>query len=191
MQRMLSCLHIVLYGLVLNFFKGLNGKVETHLTLGYMEEETSEHFHLLAKVLKWLVFPASVLYVFIGFWYFWENVLDSVFWGLVLFFYSNFLPDLPAVFCRYQNKHVREPLPWYTRYALLLFAPLFVWLVFSDISMPWRPLDTFHNIKALSVYTLFLLLISVAVFGSSIETWVFPLYGVTGYLVHLKADKIW
>jgi hypothetical protein len=169
----------------------MNEKVETNLTLGYMEQETVDHFHLLVKVLKWLVFPSSLFYVLTVFWYFGENALDSAFWGLVLFIYSNFLPDLPAVFCRYQNKHQKEALPWYTRYTLILFAPLFVWLVFSDIPILWRPLDTFHNIKALIVYALLLVVIGLVTFGASIETWALPLYGVTGYLVHLKVDNVW
>lgn len=187
---MFSCLHDTLYGFVLNFFKSLNRKVETNLTQGYMERETTEHFRLLVKVLKWLVFPASIVYIFASFWYFKINALDSVFWGLILFFYSNFLPDLPAVFCRYQNSHQKEELPWYTRYALILFTPFFVWLVFSGIPIRWRPLETFHNIKASSLYTLFLFIIGGIIFSSSIEACAFSLYGFVGYLTHLKVDRI-
>jgi hypothetical protein len=187
---MLSCLHDVLYKFVLNFFKSLNGKVETNLTQGYMEQETTEHFRLLIKVLKWLVSPASVIYILISFYYFKINAIDSAFLGIVTFFYSNFLPDLPAMFCRYRNNHQQEKLPWYTRYALMLFTPFFVWLVFSGVSIRWRPLETFHNLKASGLYTLFLFIIGGIIFNSSIEACAFSLYGFVGYLTHLRVDHI-
>lgn len=187
---MFSCLHDVLYDFVLNFFKNLNRKVETNLTQGYMEQETAEHFRLLVKVLKWLAFPASVIYFFVGFWYLNINALDSAFWGIIIFIYSNFLPDLPAVFCRYQNSHEKEELPWYTRYALILFTPFFVWLVFSGVSIQWRPLETFHNLKASGLYTLFLFFIGSMIFNSSVEACAFSLYGFLGYLTHLRVDHI-
>lgn len=189
-NRMFSCLHDVLYEFVLNFFKNLNRKVDTNLTQGYMEQETAEHFRLLVKVLKWLAFPASVIYFFVGFWYLNINALDSAFWGIIIFIYSNFLPDLPAVFCRYQNRHEKEELPWYTRYALILFTPFFVWLVFSGVSIQWRPLETFHNLKASGLYTLFLFVIGSMIFNSSVEACAFSLYGFLGYLTHLRVDHI-
>lgn len=189
-RRMFSCLHNALYGFVLNFFTSLNGQVETRLTHWYMERETAAHFQLLGVIFKWIIFPASVLYVFAGFWYFSVNAIDSAFWGLFLFVYSNFLPDLPAVFCRYQQAPQQRALSGYLRYVLLLFAPLFVWLVFSGIPIPWRSTDTFHNVKATVLYALFLLGIGMIMFGGIIEACVFPLYGVAGYLTHLRVDRI-
>lgn len=187
---MLSCLHVALYGLVLNFFTSLNGHVDTNLTRRYIEQETAAHFQLLVMIFKWLVFPASVLYIFVGFWYLGVNAIDSAFWGLLLFVYSNFLPDLPAVFCRYQNSQYQQALSGYTRYALLLFTPLFVWLVFSRIPIPWRSVDTFHNVKAAALYTLCLLGMGMFIFGGGFEACAFPLYGIAGYLTHLRVDQI-
>ena len=187
---MISCLHRTLYGLVLQFFVKLNRQVDTHLTPWYMEQETTAHFQLLVMTFKWLILPASVLYIFIGFWYLGVNTIDSTFWGLMLFVYSNFLPDLPAVFCRYQPRQPSQVLSASAQYLLLLFAPFFVWLVFSGISIPWQPRDTFHDITATALYALFLLGLGMAMFGVNIEACVFPLYGIAGYLTHLRVDQI-
>jgi len=65
-----------------------------------MKCETLEHVNLLIKVFKWIVLPASLLYVFADFYFFAENALGSMSLGILIFFYSNFLPDLPSIYYR-------------------------------------------------------------------------------------------
>jgi len=163
-----------------------------------MEEETSEHIHLLIKVFKWAVLPLSLLYVFADFYFFGENAFDSMLWGILVFFYSNFLPDLPSIFRRKKSNVKTGDLPWYKKYALLLFAPLLIWFLFSGIQTRWRTVETFHDFKSLTVYGTFLLTLGFFAFvkfpinvGSITEILSLPLYGVVGYLTHLKVDKIW
>lgn len=89
-------------------------------------------------------------------------------------------------------------LPWYKKYALLLFAPLLIWVLFSGLQLAWRTSETFHNFKSLAVYGAFLLALGVLGFGNFplsvgifIKIFSVPLYGIVGYLAHLKVDRIW
>ncbi|MEM3703708.1 MAG: hypothetical protein QXX79_04755 [Candidatus Bathyarchaeia archaeon] len=163
-----------------------------------MEEETLEHVNSSVKVFKWVILPSSFLYVFFVFCLFGENALDSMLWGLLVFFYSNFLPDLPSIYRRKGRNKKNEDLKWYKKYAILLFAPLLVWILFSGMRLNWRTAETYHNFKSLTVYGILLFLLGFLAFvrfpleiGNIIKILFFPFYGVMGYLTHLKVDKIW
>ncbi|NWG10918.1 hypothetical protein HXY33_04090 [Candidatus Bathyarchaeota archaeon] len=187
------------YGFVLHSFKSINGKVRSKLPVWRMEEETLEHVHSAMRIFKWIVLPASLLYSFITFYFFRENALDSALWGMLLFFYSNFLPDLPSIYRKKKkNNGKSEDLSWYKKYAILLFAPLLIWLLFSGTQLAWRTTETFHNFKSLTIYSIFLLLLGVFAYASFpieivnlIKIASIPIYGIIGYLTHLKVDKIW
>jgi len=197
-RRMFICLKGVLFSLTLQFFQSSNTIVKSKLTIWYMEKETSEHFHLLTEVLKWIIFPLSLFYVFLAFFVLGVNPIDSMLGGLLIFIYSNFLPDLPAIFSKQKTMEHSSTLPWYKKYALLVFAPLFVWLTFSNIPLTWKTTESFHNFKSLSIYTIFLFLCGLLVLGGLpisvgdiIESLFLSLCGLLGYLTHLKVDKIW
>jgi len=167
-----------------------------------MKRETLEHVDSLIKVFKWVVLPASLIYVCANFYFFGENALDSMLLGILIFFYSNFLPDIPSIY-RGRKSHgdirvTDEDLLWDEKYALLLFAPLFIGAFFCGIRLRWKTTETFHNFKSLTIYVVFLLLVSFFAFGDfpiSIgditEILSLPFYGLIGYLTHLKVDKIW
>jgi len=186
------------YSSVLRCFKSLNRKAGSKLPFWCMKCETFCHVHLLIKVLKWVVLPASLLYVCAEFYFFGQNALDSMLWGLLIFFYSNFLPDLPSIYNRkiFRGKSVTsEDLPWYKKYSLLLFAPLFIGAFFLGYRLRWKTTETFHNFRSLAIYVVFLLTWSLFAFGdfsSSIgnmtEILSLPTYGLIGYLTHLKVD---
>lgn len=197
-RGVLTGLYNALYGFVLHSFKSINQKVRSKVPVWRMEEETLEHVHFSIKVFKWVVLPASLLYVFTNFYFFGGNVLGSALWGILLFFYSNFLPDLPSIYRRKKDNGKLEDLPWYKKYALLLFAPLLIWVLFSGMRLKWETRDTFHNFKSLTIYGTFLLMLGFFAFVKSpisienlTEILSIPLYGVAGYLAHLKVDKIW
>jgi hypothetical protein len=164
-----------------------------------MKEETLEHVHSATRIFKWIVLPASLIYIFTDFYFFKENALDSALWGMLLFFYSNFLPDLPSIYRKKKkNTKMAEDLKWYKKYALFLFAPLLIWILFSGTRLTWKTTETFHNFKSLTIYGTFLLLLGFLGFvnfpisiGSMTEIFSIPLYGIIGYLTHLKVDKIW
>jgi len=195
---MFLCLHSVLYNLTLQFFQSSNKAVKSKLTVWYMEKETSEHFHLLIAVLNWIIVPLSLLYVLLAVFVLGVNPIDSMLGGVLLFMYSNFLPDLPALFSKQNTLEASSTLPWYKKYALLVFAPLFAWLTFSNIPIPWKTTESFHNFKSLSIYTVFLTVCGLLVLGDLplslgdiTESLFLSLYGLLGYLTHLKVDEIW
>jgi hypothetical protein len=179
----------VIFNLVLVFFENVNKQVQSGFPLFRMKEETSEHLHMLFSVLKYVIFPASLCYAFIGV-LLGQNTLDSVVWGVLIFVYCNFLPDLPAAF-RNKKGDDRTELSWYKKYALLLLAPIFIWLLFSDIGVAWKTSETFHNFKSLIIFEGFLAVLGFVAFGGLLEPLSFSFYGAIGYLAHLKVDKIW
>jgi len=194
---MLVALNDALCSSVLHFFKGLNQKIGSRLTVWYMREETAEHTKILVKVFKWTVLPASGLYVWACLFYLARNTLSSILLGILVFFYSSFVPDLPAM-CRRKKGNGIEDLTGYRKYALLLFAPLLVWLLFSGIRVDRKTTENFHNFRSLAIYVVFLLLCGFLVFGDFpisvgdvFEILPLPFYGLIGYLIHLKVDRVW
>ncbi|MGC8998211.1 MAG: hypothetical protein ACP5JW_02250 [Candidatus Bathyarchaeia archaeon] len=196
-RKFLAALYHAFFNFVLNSFKSINRKIWSKFPVWRMREETKEHVHSSIKVFKWIILPASLLYVFLELYLFGENALDTMLWGLAVFFYSNFLPDLPSIYRRKAKNNAKD-LPWYKRYAILLFAPLLVWILFSGVRLNWRTTETYHNFKSLTVYCVFLFIVGFFAFvqfpialGNLCEIFVFPLYGLAGYLTHLKVDRIW
>ncbi len=186
-----------LYGFVLHTFKSINRKIRSQLPVSRIEEETLEHVHSAVKVFKWIILPTSLICVFASLCLFGVNVLASILWGILIFFYSNFLPDLPFIYRRKDNDQKGEDLQWHKKYALLLFAPILIWILFSEMKLKWETIDTFHNFKSLAVYGIFLLMLGFFAFvkfpislGNITEIVAIPLYGTIGYLTHLKVDKI-
>lgn len=197
MRHLLIGLHNALLVFVLNFFESINKKIRSRLPSWRLEEETSEHVHMAIEVFEFIILPFSIVYLFGDLFFLKENVLDSMLWGIVIFFYSNFLPDIASI-CRRTKKKTRiRDLPWHKKYSVLLFAPLFVLLLFSNVHLGWKTTENFHNFRSLTIYGGFLLLLGFVVFGSFqvslgqvTEILVLPFYGAIGYLTHLKVDKI-
>jgi len=187
-----------LFRFVLRYFKRVNRKAGAKIANWFMKCETMQHVDLLVKVFKRIILPASLLYVFADLCFFGENVLDSMFLGILVFFYSNFLPDLPSIFRRKVHHDLRDTpkdLPWYKKYALLLFAPLFIGAFFCGIQLRWKITENFHNFKSLMIYGTFLFILSFFLFGDFpisvgdiTEILSLPSYGLVGYLTHLKVD---
>jgi hypothetical protein len=200
-KAMSYLMHHTLYGSVLRYFKSVNRRARSSIKLWYMKRETLEHVKSLIKVFKWVVLPASLIYVCANFYFFGENTLDSMFLGILIFLYSNFLPDIPSIYRRrksYGDIRVTDKgLSWEKKYALLLFAPLFIGAFFCGIRLRWKITETFHNFKSLTIYVAFLFLLSFFAFGDfpiSIgditKILSLPFYGLIGYLTHLRVDKM-
>ncbi len=195
---MLRGLYEALYGFVLHSFKSINRKIRSRFPVWRMEEETSEHVKRSIKIFIWTILPLSLIYVCGCQILFEENVWGPMLWGAVVYFYSNFLPDLPSIYRKKKNNRESTDLSWYKKYALLLFAPLLVWLLFSGIRLSWRTLETYHNFRSLAIYGAFLFaagLFGFAEFpfsiGDLIKIFFFQFCGIIGFLVHLKVDEVW
>ena len=194
---MLTGLQNAFFVFVLSFFENINRKVQSRLPSWRMQEETSEHVRAMIQVFEFIVLPASIVYLFGDLLLLRENAVDSMIWGMLIFFYSNFVPDLTCIYRRDNGEGKSKDLPWYKKYAILLLAPLFICILFSNARFGWKTTENFHNFKSLTVYGGFLLLLGFIVFGGipvSIgqisEMLSLPFYGIIGYLTHLKVDKI-
>ena len=194
----LKGLRDALYSFVLYSFKNINRKIKSRFPVWRMKEETAEHVGQSVKVFIWLILPLSLLYVFGQRLVFADNALGPMLWSIAIYFYSNFLPDLPSIHRKKKPEADTADLPWYKKYALLLFAPLLVWLLFSGIRLNWRTEETYHNFTALAVYGTFLFIVGFLAFAAFpvqikdvTRMLFFPLCGITGFLAHLKVDEIW
>jgi hypothetical protein len=191
-------IHGKLHSFVLSYFKTVNHKAGKRMKFLFMKLETFEHVDSVIKVFKWIILPATLFYVLGSFFFLRETVFDSALLGILLFFYSNFLPDLPAIFRRKNHRDIGikdKSLPWYKNCALLLFAPLFIGLFLCGIRLRWKTIETFHNFKFLAIYVAFLSIIGFFVFtsfpigiGDVTESLSVPFYGLAGYLTHLRVD---
>ena len=163
-----------------------------------MKMETFEHVDSVIKIFKWVILPATFAYVLGVFCLLRENALDAAVLGVLLFFYSNFLPDLPAVFRKKYQPNIEAldtSLPGYKNYALLLFTPVFIGLFLCGLRWKWKTIETFHNFKSMAVYVAFLSVVGFLVFssfpigvGDVTKVLSVPFYGLAGYLTHLKVD---
>lgn len=142
--------------------------------------------------------PSSVLYGFAMFIFLEINALDSILLANLMFFYSNFVPDLPAIFRRKVYRDIRdtffEDLQVHKKYALLLLVPIFILILFCGRKIKWKTTETFHNFKSLAIYGIFLFILNFLILlafpisiGSTIEVIWVPLFALLGYLTHLKS----
>jgi hypothetical protein len=191
-------MHRKFHNFVLSYFKTVNRKAGKRMKFLFMKLETFEHVDSVIKVFKWVILPATFFYVLVDFCLLRENALDSALLGILLFFYSNFLPDIPAIFRGKDNRDlgvIPKSVPWYKNCALLLFAPLFIGLFLCGMRWRWKTIETFHNFKFLAVYVAFLSMIGFFVFssfpigiGNVTKSLSIPFYGLAGYLTHLRVD---
>ena len=194
-RHLLVGLHNALFVFVLRFFESVNAKIRSRLPSWRMEEETFEHVQMAVQVFEFIILPFSLVYLFGDLFFLRENAVDSMLWGMAIFFYSNFLPDIAGI-CRRKRVGAAD-LPWHKKYSLLLFAPLFVLLLFSNVRLGWKTAENFHNFRSLTVYGGFLLLFGFVVFGGFpvsagqvTEILILPFYGALGFLAHLKVDQV-
>ena len=190
-----------LYGAVLGYFSRVNRKVGAKIGFWFMKIETFEHTHLLTKVFKLIILPLCILYFFVEIYFFGNVVFDTLIIGVLLFLYSNFVPDLPAIFRRRifrdERDLLHEHLAVHKTYSLLLFAPVFIVLLFCGITIKWKTTETFHNFKSLAIYSSFIITVSLLVLivfpitiGGMVETFFVSTCAILGYLTHLRVDML-
>jgi hypothetical protein len=195
-ENFLERCRLSLENLVQWFFRTLSRRA--HLKIGFQKirDETTEHVDHLSSALKRFVLPLSVCYLCLGF-FFGNNVVDSLFLGILIFVYSHFLPDLLSPF-RIKNRKERDKdRPWFKKYALLFLAPLFIFLLWGDGIPALRTTEHFHNARSLGVYSIFLLGLGLIFYGNVplslgriLEVFSLAIFGSIGYLTHLKVDRI-
>jgi len=195
-ESFLKRCRLSLENFVQSFFQTLNRKAHLKIAFQKIRGETAEHIDHLSSALKKLVLPLSICYLCFGF-FFGNNVIDSLFMGILIFVYSYFLPDLLSPFRIKNKKEKNKDTSWFKKYALLFLAPLFIFLLWGDTIPALRTTEHFHNARSLGAYSIFLLLLGLIFygnvplsFGRILEVISLAIFGSIGYLTHLKVDKI-
>lgn len=140
--------------------------------------------------------PISLCYLCLGL-LFGTNVIDSLFFSTLIFVYSNFLPDLLSPFRIRNREEKNKDGKWFKKYALLFFAPIFVFLLWGYEIPILGTEEHFHNVKSLGAYSIFLFLLGLILYGNIslslgkiLEVFSPMIFGCIGYVAHLKVDKI-
>ena len=201
-RSLFHSLYKKIYSMVLGYFSRVNHKINIKIPLWFMKIETFEHVNLLTKVFTRTVLLLGIIYSATIFVFFGRFPLGSLLLGMLMFFYSNFVPDLPAIFrikksCPKERDFLNDKFSKIKSYALLLFIPMFIFLIFCGKKTKWKTSETYHNFKSLAIYGTFITILGVfilIVFQNStvaiIEViWVL-LLSLLGYLTHLKVDDV-
>ncbi len=142
---------------------------------------------MMVWMFRHVLLPACIFYVIAGL-LFQKNVFDSLFLGLLVFVYSNFVPDWDSLLVVAANKP--EGYYPFEKLCLLFFGPLFVYYVVSEEAKPIyakRPKE-FHSLRGLLLYTTFLLIVGLVFYRNGLEQISLPFFGCLGYATHLAVD---
>ncbi len=157
-------------------------------TFEKFEEELDEHGVLMAWAVKHILLPVSVFYAIAGL-FFRNNIFDSLFLGLMVFIYSNFVPDLDSLMVVAKGKHKKF---WsLEKFGLLFLGPLFVYYAISGEAKPIyakKPKE-FHTVRYLLLYCAFLLAVGLVFYSNLLEQLSLPFFGFLGYAIHLAVDN--
>lgn len=166
----------------------IKGTLPPFVNAKLLIDELEEHFGFLQWGSKRIIFPLAIFYIVAGL-IFGEHILGSLLMALVIFLYTNFLPDLDTFF-PYNNNKKNEVSSTKKRIALF-FAPAVIYYLLSRKLTPWdlgkdKP---FHNARAMLEFSIFLFVLGVFLYFSWLKAFFFMLFGLCGYFVHLVIDK--
>ena len=163
-------------------------KIPSYADFKKMEEEIKEHFSFLKWTFKRIVLPLAIFYVIAGIFFFKINVLGSLVIALIIFLYSNFLPDIDFLMKETKDKKLASK--WYEKYTLLFFAPIVMYYILDGRKKPIYTLKgkCFHNFRTLLIYGVFLFIVGVILWQESIKMVILPLFGMFGFSSHLMVD---
>jgi hypothetical protein len=153
-----------------------------------MEGEIKEHFTFVSWMFKRIVLPLIVFYVIVSLMLN-INIFGPLFIMLLLFLYSNFLPDTDFLIKKTRDKK-KESL-WYEKYSLLFFAPVIMYYIIAGRARPLYSTEErcFHNFRTAVIYGIFLFIVGCIFWSETIKRVMLPLFGVLGFIFHLMVDK--
>lgn len=154
-----------------------------------VEQEFKEHFGFIGTTIKRVLIPLAAFYIILGL-VMDLNVFGSLLLSLLVFLYSNLIPDMDFLIKKTERKF-KESL-WYEKYFWLLFAPITLYYVLIGRAKPAYSAEhkCFHNIKSAVIYGIFLFLIGNILWDERIKILMLPLFGIVGYFFHLIVDGI-
>ena len=165
-------------------------RIPPHAQFHKVEDELREHYNLIIWAWKSFLLPLIILYFVLGI-IFHNHILGSLFLSLLVFFYSNFIPDADILVSRPQ-KNEKESM-WYELYFLLCFAPIFLYYVMKGRANPLYSIKPrpFHHLVVIFVWGFFLLIISSLFWPDDmLNKMMFPIFGMAGFSFHLMVDGI-
>lgn len=153
-----------------------------------VEREFSEHSGFVRWVGYYVIFPFSLFYVVFGLLV-GQNVFDSLFVGLLVFSYSNFVPDLDSLLKPTDDRRLLRSTTS-ARFALLFFGPIFIYYLLSSQSSPIYSTKRkeFHHGFYLAAYAAFLFAVGFLFWNNWLERFSIAFFGSLGYACHLFVD---
>ena len=174
---------------VIEYWDELIGKkIPSYVELKKMEEEIKEHFTFLKWTFKRIILPLAIFYAIAGIFFFEINVLGSLVIALLIFLYSNFLPDIDFLMKETKDKKLASR--GYEKYALLFFAPVIMYYILDGRKKPIYTLKGkyFHNFKTVLIYGAFLFIVGAILGQENLKMIILPLFGMLGFSFHLMVD---
>jgi len=153
-----------------------------------VNKELIEHFGFIQWTLKRILLPIIVFYIIVGF-VLNINVFGVLLTSLLIFFYSNFLPDVDILFKKTKRKSLDSP--WYEKCAVLFFAPVILYDIFTNRQRPLYSIKSrpFHNVQTMLIYGGFLFVVASVFWPDLLRRTIFTFFGMMGYTIHLMVDK--
>ena len=152
------------------------------------ESEIKEHFTFVSWMFKRIVIPLAIFYIALGA-IFGMNVLGSLLISLLIFFYSNFLPEIDTLIKAVpKGKKKSTSLQIY---FFLFFAPISLYYIIAGRKEAlYNSKDRcFHNFKSLVFYGAFLVIIGLVLWTNIIKAIMLMTFGMLGFGFHLFVDK--
>ncbi|MBI4177615.1 MAG: hypothetical protein HY516_04605 [Candidatus Aenigmarchaeota archaeon] len=117
------------------------------------------------------------------------RVFASLFISLFVFLYSGFLPDIGYLVKKTNNR--RKGWTLREKYALLFFAPVFLYYVIAGRARPLFSTEErpYHNFKTAFVYGAFLFAVGMFFWDELLKAIMLSVFGFLGFSVHLLVDR--
>lgn len=163
----------------------VSGSLPSYQDFKKMKDEIGEHFGFIGWAFKRIIVPLMVFYLAAGL-LLGINTFGSLFVSLLVFLYSNFLPDTDFLIRKSENNESR----WHERYSLLFFAPVFIYYVIAGRARPLyaKKVRCFHNPKAMFLYGGFLLIFGLLLWVDILKSSMLAVFGMLGFAFHLAVD---
>jgi len=176
------------FNLILFFVRSVERKVRRRIVV---RRVALQHFSNMVWTFQRVILPIILCYLMVGL-FIQEPIFGPLVLGLILFVYGNFFPDFDSLFRRRKGQNTKK-LNWFKRILLLCFAPIFILMFYKGA---WKIPSSetsriFHNFKSVTMYGLFLFSLGYLIYNSLIEASTPLIFGLSGYLAHLKVDKYW
>ena len=165
----------------------ISTKIPSYVSMHKLEEEIKEHFVFLKWAFKRIIIPLAIAYIIAGL-FLKINILGSLVLAMLVFLYSNSLPDVDFLMKTTRNKVLESK--WYEKYALLFFAPLVIYYILDGRKKPiYISKDKyFHSFKIIPIYGFFLFILGMILWQQPLKMIILPLFGMLGFSFHLIVD---